>query len=77
MKIIFYSFPRCEESSKIKDFLKSRNLDFKEITSDNEEIKKEILKLSLQNKKPIVKIIKNRGIYVCTGFNEMALKRML
>ena len=77
MKIKVYSFPCCQDSIRIKEFLKSKGIEFEEIIVNNEKMKNEVLKLSHQDKKSIIKIIKSRSISICTGFNEPALNQLL
>lgn len=74
-KITLYSVPNYPESEKLKQFFIMHGLPFTEISADNENLKKEIFKLSFQDKISIVKIHYNHGISVVTGFNEFILKK--
>lgn len=74
-KIFLYSIPNCLEAEKLRQFFIMYSLPFTEISVDNENLKKELFKLSFQDKVSIVKIHYNHGISVVIGFNEFILKK--
>ena len=69
MRIELY-YTNDEQGKRFKDFLIKNNLQFKEMLVNNEEIKREIRKLSLQDKASILKVVLNQGIHVYSFFDE-------
>jgi arsenate reductase-like glutaredoxin family protein len=70
MKIELYSIPNCKHSSNIENFLHNNNIKFKKIIVNNEQLKKELKKISFQEQISIIKITRNHSINVINGFNE-------
>ncbi len=72
MEIILYSLPKCIHAKAFKVFLEKNKLPYTEIKIDSQNIC-ELEKLSCQNKISILKVTKNHGVMVYTGFNEQQL----
>jgi len=74
MKVILYTSPTCFYCHKLKDFLKSQNIEFEEMdVSQNQEAAEDLIKKSGQKGLPVVDI--NGEIIV--GFDLPTLKEKL
>ena len=74
MAITLYSTSSCPWCHKARDFLKSKNIKFKDINvGENQKAAKEMIKKSGQQGVPVVDI--NGAIIV--GFDEPAIKKAL
>ncbi len=74
MVITLYSTSSCAWCHKARDFLKSKNIKFKDINvGENQKAAKEMIKKSGQQGVPVVDI--NGAIIV--GFDEPAIRKAL
>ena len=74
MAITLYSTSSCPWCHKARDFLKSKNIKFKDINvGENQKAAKEMIKKSRQQGVPVIDI--NGAIIV--GFDEPAIKKAL
>ena len=74
MVITLYSTSSCPWCHKARDFLKSKNIKFKDINvGENQKAAKEMVKKSGQQGVPVIDI--NGAIIV--GFDEPAIKKAL
>jgi len=74
MAITLYSTSSCPWCHKARDFLKSKNIKFKDINvGENQKAAKEMIKKSRQQGVPVIDI--NGAIIV--GFDEPAIRKAL
>ena len=74
MVITLYSTSSCPWCHKARDFLKSKNIKFKDINvGENQKAAKEMIKKSRQQGVPVIDI--NGAIIV--GFDEPAIRKAL
>ncbi|MDD3223384.1 MAG: glutaredoxin domain-containing protein [Clostridium sp.] len=72
--IKIYSTPTCSWCKKTKDYLKSKNIDFKDLNvADDLEAREEMLKLSNQSAVPVINIDGN----IIVGFDKAAIDKLI
>lgn len=72
--IKIYSTPTCSWCKKTKDYLKSKNIDFKDLNvADDLEAREEMLKLSNQSGVPVINIDGN----IIVGFDKAAIDKLI
>ena len=73
-KVIVYSTPSCPFCHSLKEYLKEKNISFKEIdVSENEEKLKEMIKKSGQMGVPVLEIDNN----IIVGFDKEKIDKIL
>lgn len=78
MKIKIYTTQNCSICSKLKEFLKEKNINFEELdVSNNEKARQEMIKKSRQIGVPVIEIKKSHGVGILVGFDEVRLKQMM
>ena len=74
MTVKVYSTPTCPWCKKVKEFLKTNKVSFKDIdVSDDEKAAKEMVKKSGQMGVPVI----DANGTIITGYNEEKLKKAL
>jgi len=73
-KVIVYSTPSCPFCHSLKEYLKEKNISFKEIdVSENEEKLQEMIKKSGQMGVPVLEIDNN----IIVGFDKEKIDKIL
>lgn len=73
MKATIYSVPRCPHTAKLKDFLKSKGVQFEEkCVLDSPQTLKEMIDISKQRGMPVTVI----GEDVFVGFDSLTERRI-
>ena len=73
-KVILYTTPTCVWCVKVKDFLKSKKVKYKEVDVTKDTVKaQEMIEKSGQMGVPVVEVDNN----IIIGYNEAQLKKLL